>query len=133
MDAEAVSMWLPVWMETRPFPALWIWFPLTIFDLKALQKDGTLRWGSDLSKVYGDSGNVLATWDQNSSWAVGDIILVGNEQLTIAGLLKYDPFSGDGLTGGKITLITSGETFTRLTGITDYSLIMIQTTSGRDG
>ena len=100
------------------------------FDLKALQKDGTLRWGSDLSKVYGDSGNVLATWDQNSSWAVGDTILVGNEQLTIAGLLKYDPFSGDGLTGGKITLITSGETFTRLTGITDYSLIMIQTTSG---
>ena len=100
------------------------------FDLKALQKDGTLRWGSDLSKVYGDSGYVLATWDQNSSWAVGDTILVGNEQLTIAGLLKYDPFSGDGLTGGKITLITSGETFTRLTGITDYSLIMIQTTSG---
>ena len=44
--------------------------------------------------------------------------------------MKYDPFSGDGLTGGKITLITSGETFTRLTGITDYSLIMIQTTSG---
>ena len=100
------------------------------FDLKALQKDGTLRWGSDLSKVYGDSGYVLATWDQNSSWAVGDTILVGNEQLTTAGLLKYDPFSGDGLTGGKITLITSGETFTRLTGITDYSLIMIQTTSG---
>lgn len=100
------------------------------FDLKALQKDGTLRWGSDLSKVFGDSGYVLATWDQNSSWAVGDTILVGNEQLTIAGLLKYDPFSGDGLTGGKITLITSGETFTRLTGITDYSLIMIQTTSG---
>ena len=100
------------------------------FDLKALQKDGTLRWGSDLSKVYGDSGYVLATWDQNSSWAVGDTILVRNEQLTIAGLLKYDPFSGDGLTGGKITLITSGETFTRLTGITDYSLIMIQTTSG---
>ena len=100
------------------------------FDLKALQKDGTLRWGSDLSKVYGDSGYVLATWDQNSYWAVGDTILVGNEQLTIAGLLQYDPFSGDGLTGGKITLITSGETFTRLTGITDYSLIMIQTTSG---
>ena len=99
------------------------------FDLKALQKDGTLRWGSDLSKVYGDSGYVLATWDQNSSWAVGDTILVGNEQLTIAGLLKYDPFSGDGLTGGKITLITSDETFIRLTGITDYSLIMIQTTS----
>ena len=99
------------------------------FDLKALQKDGTLRWGSDLSKVYGDSRYVLATWDRNSSWDVGDTLLVGNEQITIAGLLKYDPFSGDGLTDGKITLITSGETFTRLTGITDYSLIMVQTTS----
>lgn len=99
------------------------------FDLKALQKDGTLRWGSDLSKVYGDSRYALATWDRNSSWDVGDTILIGNEQITIAGLLKYDPFSGDGLTDGKITLITSGETFTRLTGITDYSLIMVQTTS----
>ena len=99
------------------------------FDLKPLQKDGTLRWGSDLSEVYGDSEYVLATWDQNTPWAVGDTILIGDEQITIAGLLKYDPFSGDGLTGGKITLITSDETFIRLTGITDYSLIMIQTTS----
>ena len=94
------------------------------FDLKALQKDGTLRWGSDLSEVYGDSEYVLATWDQNTPWAVGDTILIGDEQITIAGLLKYDPFSGDGLTGGKITLITSDETFIRLTGITDYSLLV---------
>lgn len=82
-----------------------------------------------MSEVYGDSEYVLATWDQNTPWAVGDTILIGDEQITIAGLLKYDPFSGDGLTGGKITLITSDETFIRLTGITDYSLIMIQTTS----
>jgi len=99
------------------------------FDLECLKKDGTLRWGSTLSKVYGNSGHVLATWDQNSPWKIGDTILVGNEELTIAGLLNYDPFSGDGLTDGKITLITSNETFARLTGITDYSLIMIQTTS----
>ena len=98
------------------------------FDLEALQKDGALQWGSDLSKIYGDSRYALATWDQNSSWKIGDTIFIGNEELTIAGLLKYDPFSGDGLTGGKITLITSDETFVRLTGVTDYSLIMIQTT-----
>ena len=30
------------------------------------------------------------------------------------------------LTGGRITLIASGETFARLTGETDYSLIMVQ-------
>lgn len=99
------------------------------FDLNAFQKDGALRWGSDLQKVYGDSGYVIATSDQNSSWAVGDTILVGNDQITIAGLLKYDPFSEDGLTNGKITLITSDETFARLTGISDYSLVMIQTAS----
>ena len=62
-------------------------------------------------------------------WIIGDKILIGNEEIEIAGLLKYDPFSSNGLTNGKITLITSGETFTRLTGITGYSLIMVQTTS----
>lgn len=98
------------------------------FDLECLKKDGALKMGSDLSKVYGDSKYVLATSDQNSTWEIGDIILVGNETLEIAGLLKYDPFSDNGLTNGKITLIMSSETFVRLTGITDYSLVMVQTT-----
>ena len=96
------------------------------FDLKCLKTDGMLRRGSDLSRVYGNSSYVLATWDKNSSWEIGDTIRLGEETLTIAGLLKYDPFSSDGLTNGKITLITSGETFARLTGVTDYSLIMVQ-------
>ena len=96
------------------------------FDLKCLKKDGSLRPGSDLSEVYGNSRYVLATWDKNAAWEIGDTIRVGGETLTIAGLLKYDPFSGDGLTNGRLTLITSSETFTRLTGITDYSLLMVQ-------
>ena len=96
------------------------------FDLKCLKTDGMLRRGSDLSRVYGNSSYVLATWDKNSSWEIGDTIRLGEETLTIAGLLKYDPFSSDGLTNGQITLITSAETFARLTGITDYSLIMVQ-------
>lgn len=99
------------------------------FDLDCLKKDDTLKRGSDLSKVYGDSSYVLATWDPDSSWKIGDKILMGNEELEIAGLLKYDPFSADGLTGGKITLIVSSETFVRLTGETDYSLVQIQTTA----
>ena len=80
-----------------------------------------------MSKVYGDSRYVLATWDQDCGWEIGDTVLIGDEELEIAGLLKYDPFSSDGLTGGKITLITSDETFVRLTGTEDYSLIMVQT------
>lgn len=96
------------------------------FDLKCLKKDHTLKEGSDLSKIYGNSKYVLATSDPYSSWKVGDKISIGNDELVIAGLLKYDPFSSDGLTNGKITLITSGETFIRLTGVKDYSLLMIQ-------
>ena len=99
------------------------------FDLDCLKKDRALRRGSDLAKVYGDSKYVLATWDQESPWKIGDKILVGNEELEIAGLLNNDPFSADGLTGGKLTLITSGETFIRLTGEADYALLMVQTTA----
>ena len=96
------------------------------FDLQCLKTDGMLRRGSRLSRVYGNSAYVLATWDKNSSLEIGDAIRIGSETLTIAGLLKYDPFSSDGLTSGRITLITSAETFARLTGVTDYSLIMVQ-------
>ncbi len=99
------------------------------FDLDCLVKDDMLKKGSDISKVYGNSHYVLATWDKGSSLEIGDKLWIADEKFEIAGLLKYDPFSSDGLTNGQITLITSGDTFIRLTGITDYSLIMIQTTS----
>ncbi len=99
------------------------------FDLDCLVKDDMLKKGSDISKVYGNSPYVLETWDKVSSLEIGDKLLIADEELEITGLLKYDPFSSDGLTNGEITLITSGDTFIRLTGITDYSLILIQTTS----
>lgn len=98
------------------------------YDLDCLTKDKELRKGSNISKVYGDSNYVLTTWDKDSPLEIGDKIRVGNEELEIAGMLKFDPFSSDGSMNGKITLITSRETFTRITGVTDYSLIMIQTT-----
>lgn len=99
------------------------------FDLQSLKKDGNLKKGSDLSKVYGSSSFVLATSDADSTWKIGDTVRIQGETLTIAGLLKNDPFSGDGLTNGKITLISSSDTFIRLTGEENYSLVMIQTTS----
>ncbi|MCI8837876.1 MAG: ABC transporter permease [Hungatella sp.] len=98
------------------------------FDLDCLVKDDMLKKGSDISKVYGNSNYVLAAWDKESTLEIGDKIYVGYEELEIAGLLKYDPFSSDGLTNGEITLITSGDTFIRLTGAADYLLLLIQTT-----
>lgn len=70
----------------------------------------------------------MATWDKKSPLKIGDKIQVGASKLEIAGLLKYDPFNSGGSTNKKITLITSGKTFQRLTGVSDYSLVMIQTT-----
>lgn len=97
------------------------------FGLDCLKKDDMLKGGSNLSKVYGSSSYVLATWDRDSSLEIGDKVQIGGEELEIAGLLKYDPFSSDGLTHGEVTLIMSGETFIRLTGIAEYSLLSIQT------
>ena len=96
------------------------------FDLDALKKDGILKKGSDLSKVYGDNGYVLAVCDPDAPLHKGDAIQVDGETLTVAGLLKYDLFSGDGLSHGRVSVIVSSETFIRLTGITDYSLVMVQ-------
>jgi len=98
------------------------------FDLQCLKEDSALKRESDLSKVSGDSNFVLATSDQGSTWKIGDTIQIGDKTLTIAGLLKNDPFSENGLTNGKLTLITSDETFVRLTGEEGYSLVQIQTT-----
>lgn len=98
------------------------------YDLDCLTKDKQLRRGSDISKVYGEGKYVLSIWDKDFPLEVGHNIHVGNQELEIAGLLKYNPFSEDGNPDGKMTLISSGETFTKLTGIEDYSLLMIQMT-----
>lgn len=96
------------------------------FDLDCLVKDNLLQRGSEPSKVYGDSPYALATWDEESPLKQGDSLHINGETLQIAGLLRYDPFNSDGLTHGKTTLITSGDTFARLTGTTAYSLVMVQ-------
>ena len=98
------------------------------FDLDCLTKDNLLKKGSDIAKVYGNSKYVLAICGKNDPLEAGDVLKVNGQNLTIAGTLKYNLFSSDGSLDKKITLITSDETFTRLTGISDYSLVMIQTT-----
>lgn len=97
------------------------------FDLDCLTKDKLLNTGSDIAKVYGDSKYVLAVCGKNDPLEAGDVLYVDGQELTIAGTLKYNLFSSDGGLDEKITIIASDETFTRLTGISDYSLVMLQT------
>lgn len=96
------------------------------FDLDCLTKDKELKKGSDISKVYGNSRYVLAICDADVPVGIGDKIRVGSEEVEIAGMLKMNPFSSDGTSDGKVTIITSKETFTRLMGIAEYALIMVQ-------
>ncbi len=98
------------------------------FDLDCLVTDKMLTKGSDVRKVYGDSEYVLAIPGKNDPLEAGDVLQVDGQALTIAGTLKYNLFSSEGDLDENITLITSDEAFTRLTGVSDYSLVMIQTT-----
>ena len=97
------------------------------FDLRGLKKDRVLKKKSDLSKVFGESHYILATWDRESDKEIGDKIKINGEDFEIAGLLKYDPFTSDGETGGKTTIITSSETFKKITNEVEYNLVMLQT------
>lgn len=97
------------------------------FDLRGLKKDKVLKKKSDLSKVFGESHYILATWDRGSDKKIGDKIKINGEDFEIAGLLKYDPFTSDGETGGKTTIITSSETFKHITNEVEYNLVMLQT------
>lgn len=100
------------------------------FDLESLKKDNVLKRNSDLSKVYGNNNCVLSTWDKNSKIKIGDKININGEDFEISGLLKYDPFASDGKTDGKITIITSSETFMHIKEENRYNLIMLQTDEG---
>ena len=100
------------------------------YDLDCLAKDKLLKKGSELAKVYGNTQSVLAVWDAQTPVAIGDPICIDGKTVEIAGLLKFNPFSEDGSTHGTVTLITSGETFAHLTGVSCYALVMVQLTRG---
>lgn len=96
------------------------------YQLDLLIEDDDLRKGSDLAKVYGGGSGVLVIWDKDIPWEIGDRIHIAEEEFEIVGMLKYNPFTNDGSSGGIIDIITSQETFTRLTGITDYMIVDVQ-------
>lgn len=93
------------------------------YDLEALKKDGILEKNCDLDKVI--SGNA-AFVISDEIIKKGDIITAFETELTIAGKLKYNPFSSDGSTEGRTTLIVSDETFKNMTGISDYTMLLVQ-------
>lgn len=99
------------------------------YDFDCLVKDKMLLKGSDVEKVSGSSRYALAVKDPKIPLQIGDTVTICGETLEIAGLLKCDLFSDNGEPTGPLTLVISDETFTRLTGIRDYALVLLQTTN----
>ena len=57
--------------------------------MRLIQKmsiDKSRKKRSDISKVYGNSHYVLATWDKDSTLEIGDKIWVESEELEIAAI-----------------------------------------------
>ncbi len=93
------------------------------FDLEALKKDGMLERSCDLETVI-NGGAVLVISDEEIKQ--GSAVSVFGTRLAVAGKLKYDPFSADGSTGGETTLIVSDGLFRNMTGISDYTMILLR-------
>ena len=93
------------------------------FDLEALRKDDVLERNCDPDKVI--SGNA-AFVISDEAIQKGSEVSVFRTKVAVAGKLKYDPFSADGSTEGKTTLIVSDEAFRNMTGISDYTMLLVQ-------
>jgi len=75
----------------------------------------------DLSKILGSSNYAFTIHNKTSTLRKGDKIQIGNEELEIAGELSTGIWSD-----GKATVICSEETFTRLTGKNEYTILSIK-------
>lgn len=93
---------------------------LASYDEYMLECAGEDLVSGDLSKVYGDSKNVLTIYNKNNPLRVGDIIQIGGTELEVAGALS------DGLFADDVVVICSEETFTELTGEQNYGMVNVQ-------
>lgn len=75
----------------------------------------------DLSEILGDSNYAFTIHNKTSTLRKGDKLQIGNEEIEIAGELSTGIWSD-----GKATVVCSEETFTRLTGKSDYTTLCIK-------
>lgn len=78
----------------------------------------------DISKVSGDSGYVLVVYEDSNPFEAGDKMILNGSELEVAGVLSESPFDSTDIP----TVICSEETFIRLTGEKNYTIIDIQLT-----
>lgn len=74
----------------------------------------------DLSEIYGDSEQVMTVINKDNPLKVGDTIQIGETEVEITCAVSA------GVYPGEYSVICSQETFERITGVQDYSLIGVQ-------
>jgi len=77
----------------------------------------------DLSEIYGDSDKVMTVLNKDNPIKVGDTIQIAGQEIEVACGIS------SGLYPGEYSVICSQETFARLTGEQNYSMIGIQLNS----
>ena len=77
----------------------------------------------DLSEIYGDSDKVMTVLNKDNPIKVGDTIEIGGQEIKVACAIS------SGLYPDEYSVICSQETFMRLTGEQNYSMIGIQLSS----
>ena len=77
----------------------------------------------NLSEVYGDSGKAMTVLNKDNPIKVGDIIQVAGQEIEVVCGIS------SGLYPSEYSIICSQETFARLTGEQNYSMIGIQLSS----
>ncbi len=74
----------------------------------------------NLSEVYGDSGKAMTVLNKDNPIKVGDVIQIAGQEIEVVCGIS------DGLYPSEYSIICSQETFARLTGEENYSMIGIQ-------
>ncbi len=92
--------------------------------LLELVKDGVVE--GDISDIYGDGNKVMTVQNKDNPLEMGDTIQIAGEEVEITCTIS------DGLFPSELLVICSQETFERLTGEKNYSLIGIRLNAKAD-
>lgn len=94
---------------------------LVSYSSELLDSVGDSVVKGNISEIYGNSGLAATVFDRDNPLKVGDTIRIADREVKIVCAVS------DSLFPGESSLICSQETFEWLTGISDYSLVGIQT------
>ena len=94
---------------------------LVSYSSELLDSAGDSVVKGNISEIYGNSGLAATVFDRDNPLKVGDTIRIADREVKIVCAVS------DSLFPGESSLICSQETFEWLTGISDYSLVGIQT------